>query len=200
MFNSKNHRGVGVRLLALAALFASAGCGQANDQEQATDADPVATETNAASSTITVVCPSTSQASWIQAINGTVDQISGQTVPLASFGPATTNLECLFNPQVNPQVLVHGRVFPVGTVSSQCGAKVTFTGSGRQIGGVPPFGGWQFRSQRVSATASYDASSGLCLIQMPVVGAASIMSLRSTLACTPNSTGYTCPANALPLP
>jgi hypothetical protein len=95
-------------------------------------------------STITISCPASTRASWIQAADGTVDLIVGQTKSFgAGIGGPTTTLECGYSPPVSPQILDHTVQFEPGTVSSACGAKATFSGTGQQIGGVPPFGGWR---------------------------------------------------------
>lgn len=200
MFNVRHRHAISVRLVGAVLLLGASGCGEAADSEIAAEGDSVQTEASAATSTITVSCPNLSKASWIQAANGTVDLIAGQTTSFgAGIGGPTTTLECDFVPSVSPRILDHTVQLEPGSVPSACGAKATFSGTGQQIGGVPPFGGWQFKSTRVTATTTYTESTGACRLQIPVVGPPTAMKIHVSQACTPITNGYRCPATASPI-
>lgn len=181
-FKIENQRSFRLAMLTAATLLvATAGCGGPDADSDDPASDPDHTE-GAATSTFIISCPNLSKASWIQAANGTVDLITGQTIAAgAAFGTPTTTLECSYTvAAANPQLLDHTVQFAPGTVPSACGAKATFSGSGQQVGGVPPFGGWQFKSSRVSAFTTYDMARGTCRLQMPVVSPSTTLKVKVT--------------------
>jgi hypothetical protein len=186
--------------LRAALLIFATGCGAANDLDEASDEGGFESKASAATGSINISCPGVSKASWIQAINGTVDLISGQTESFfPSFTDPTTTLTCRYPASVFPPILDHTVNFARGTVASACTAKVTFSGEGQQVGGVGPFGGWQFKSNRLTATATYNQATGACRLQMPLLrNPATSMSLKVSQACTPIRNGYRCPATVLP--
>jgi hypothetical protein len=74
---------------------------------------------------------------------------------------------------------------------------VTFSGDGHFSGGVPPFAPFTFKSPRITAFATYNQSTGLCRLQVPVVP--TTLTTKVSLACTPSSSaGFTCPQNVSP--
>jgi hypothetical protein len=128
-----------------------------------------------------------------------VDLLVGQTNS-HSFGGSFTTLTCFYNSTtVSPRILDHTIQFAPGTVASACGAKASFSGEGKQIGSVPPFGGWKFKSKRVAATATYDQANARCRLQLPVVQPPTAMELKVTKACTAITNGYRCTEGTMPL-
>jgi hypothetical protein len=193
-------RGRSVLRIVFAALtLLASGCADVTEQEMLDNEDLVRSETSEASSTMDIMCPTSSKATWIQAANGTVDTIAGQTKSEALFDDiTTTNLTCYFlNP--TPRDLDHTIQFEPGTVASACAAKAGFSGQGRQIGSVPPFGGWQFKSRRQAAKATYSQATGQCRLQLPVVNAGNAMTVKVTRPCKALGNGYRCPEGVLPI-
>src|SRR5215471_1260042 len=132
------------RLPSLLALTLVAGCAVGNDAVDSENADDQGELQQSATGSFRISCPRSTSATWIQALNGTVDLLVGQTsVPGFQIAGPTTTLQCFYGSSAVPQILDHTVQFPPGTVPSACGAKATFSGQGQQIGGgVPPFGGW----------------------------------------------------------
>jgi hypothetical protein len=148
-----------------------------------------------ASGTITLSCPLGLTATWAQAANGRTNNINGTTSQLTSPtppGPTTTDLTCALDPPA-----VNGKIEQVvqlepGSVASACGAFANFTGLAQQTGGVPPFGGFKFKSSHVFATPTYTESTGRC--QLDIKLAPTLVTLRLSAACKPiSSRSWSCP-------
>ena len=188
----------GFRLfVAIAGLvWGAAGCGEATEGE-ATEDDPTVEEVSAATSTLTLTCPTSLTANWIQAANGRTNTVNLRTVPFPPGKPASTKLGCAIE---NPGTikLVQDVKFAPRTVPSACAAKVTFTGQGIQKVGVNPFGGWPFKSERFPAVATYNESTGACHLEFRL--APTIVYLKTSQPCKDiSATSFSCPDTTLPI-
>ena len=132
MTTGRQHREFRLFVAIAGLLWGAAGCGQATEEGEATEDDPTVEEVSAASSTLTLTCPTSLTANWIQAANGRTNTVNLRTVVFPVFGsgtPASTRLGCAVE-QPGTTKLVQDVQFAPGTVPSACAAKVTFTGQG----------------------------------------------------------------------
>jgi hypothetical protein len=74
---------------------------------------------------------------------------------------------------------------------------VTIRGLGTQLAGVPPFGGWPFKTQRITANASIDRLRNICHLEVALKP--TDVAVKTTMPCRPNSTtNFSCPVNTAP--
>jgi hypothetical protein len=197
---------------AIALLLGGAvGCGQAPDgsaiEDPATDGsttDPSNDGEFLEASTFVLRCPKKLTATWAQAAFGTgTDTITGDTIPFPrgpGSPPPTTSPTCaLANP--GSLKLIRDVRQPSGQIPAACAAKVTITGQGDQLTGVPPFGGWNFRQKPLDAVATIQPTSDPavrnCHLEFRL--APTLVTTKTTLACTAlGETTFSCPDGTSP--
>ena len=140
-----------------------------------------------------VGCPTSLTATWIQAANGRTNTITGTSSRLSGpLPPPTTRLSCVLDNVTATSRITQVVQLQPGSVPSACGAKATFTGRAITIGGVPPFGGFIFKSDRITATPTYNEATGRC--QLDIFLRPTITSLQMSQNCTPAGVRtWTCP-------
>jgi hypothetical protein len=197
---------------AIALLLGGAvGCGQAPDgsaiDDPTTDdatADPSRDEVLLEAGTFVLRCPRKLTATWAQAAYGTGnDTITGDTVPFPrgpGSPPPTTSPTCAL---ANPGALKLFRNVrqPSSQIPAACAAKVTITGQGDQLTGLPPFGGWTFKQKSLDAIATIqptnDPAFRNCHLELSL--APTLVTTKTTQACTAaGETTFRCPEGTLP--
>jgi hypothetical protein len=154
----------------------------------------LASSSEAASGDVIVKCPEEVTVDWIQAANGKKNTIRTKMRAIVFRDQPNPNMICRFEPKSGPliQQLVS---FKPGSVVSACGAKATITGRGESSGGVPPYEGFVFKSKRIQAVATYDQSTGVCLLTLPVADFE--FKIKMTKGCRiRDDYSFTCPGNA----
>jgi hypothetical protein len=174
------------------------GCGTMDDVAAE---DDVGEDTQAAvTNRIFVQCPAgTMSAQWIQAANGRTSSLGSVTssIPAFQIAQPSTTLTCAIDSQFTNLVLRQTVFLQPGSVESACGAKATITGPGRVLTGIPPFGGFPFKSSRLTATPTYDPRSGQCQLEIPL-RPAPFLSVKVTQTCDPlTATVWSCPPGTL---
>lgn len=185
----------GPRSLAVAATFclltSTVGCGELADEDEAFGVSEEALAGQV------INCPTEVTVDWIQAANGRTNTVRGKTRAIIFRDQPNPNLICRFEPTALPIIQQLVSLKP-GSVQSACGAKATISGRGASSGGVPPFGGFVFKSRRIQAASAYDQSSGLCLLTLPSSFPTAQFSLKMTKGCRSQSDeGFVCPTDAL---
>jgi hypothetical protein len=166
------------------------GCGEETDD----DDEDIETTTGELKG-ITINCPTEVTADWIQAANGRKNVIRAQTRAVIWRDQPSPNLVCRFDNRLPPPIIQQVVSFKPGSVDSVCGAKATISGQATTSGGVPPFGGFVFKSKRIQAASAYDSNSGICILSLPA--APSGISIKMSKGCNSVSdTGYVCPQDA----
>jgi hypothetical protein len=197
---------------AIALLLGGAvGCGQAPDGSAVADPatgdptnDPSNGEEFLEAGTFVLRCPKKLTATWAQAAFGTgSDTITGDTLPFPrgpGTPPPTTSPTCaLANP--GNLKLVRDVRQPSAQIPAACGAKVTISGQGDQLTGVPPFAGWTFKQKALDAVATIqptnDPAVRNCHLEFRL--APTLVTTKTTLACNAaGETTFTCPNGASP--
>ena len=198
---------------AIALLLGSAvGCGQASDGPAINDpaADDSTTDPSndgdllEAGGSFILRCPKKLTATWAQAAFGTGnDTITGDTVPFPrgpGAPPPTTSPTCaLANP--GTLKLVRNIRQPSSQIEAACAAKVTITGQGDQLTGVPPFAGWNFRQKPLDAVATIQPTSDPafrnCHLEFRL--APTLVTVKTSQSCTAaGETTFTCPDGTSP--
>ena len=110
-----------------------------------------------------IFCPTSVTAHWIQAANGKTNVINkfSSRVTDATTSRLACSVDGLSSTDKIEQRVNVGRNAP-----QLCTAKVTFIGFGETRDGVPPFEAFEFKSNRLTATATYNNSTGDCLLQL----------------------------------
>jgi hypothetical protein len=154
----------------------------------------LASTSQGASGDVIITCPEEVTVDWIQAANGKQNKIATKMKNVIFRDQPNPKLICRFESGKEPLIQQLVALKP-GAVESACGAKATISGRGVSSGGVPPFGGFVFKSKRIQATATYNQTTGLCLLTLPVPDFT--FSIKMTKGCRNVSEyGYSCPGNA----
>jgi hypothetical protein len=146
-----------------------------------------------------VFCPFSHTAAWIQAANGrtnTVNRISSRLG--GAIGRPSSTLTCIIDDVPDGETIRQVVQLEPNSVPSACGAKATFSGLGTTRNGVPPFGGFIFKGQRLPATPTYTQSTGVCQLDIPLEPV--ITSVKVSQVCTPlNLNSWRCPDSTFPV-
>jgi hypothetical protein len=154
----------------------------------------LASTSEGASGDTVINCPEEVTVDWIQAANGKQNKIATKMRNFIYRDQPNPNLTCRFEPGKPPLIQQLVALKP-GSVESACGAKATISGRGVSSGGVPPFGGFVWKSKRIQAVATYNQTTGLCLLTLPVD--AFEFSIKMSKGCrSVGDYAFSCPGNA----
>jgi hypothetical protein len=143
-------------------------------------------------------CPEEVTVDWIQAANGKQNKIATKMRNLIYRDQPNPTLVCRFEPGKAPLIQQLVALKP-GSVESACGAKATISGRGVSTGSVPPFGGFVWKSKRIQAIATYNQTTGLCLLTLPIEEDFTFRIKMSQGCRSVGDYAFSCPGSASPV-
>jgi hypothetical protein len=142
-------------------------------------------------------CPEELTVDWVQAANGKQNKIATKMLNVIYREQPSPLLTCRFEPGKQPLIQQLVALKP-GSVESACGAKATISGRGVSTGSVPPFGGFVWKSKRIQAVATYNQTTGLCLLTLPVPEFG--FTIKMSQGCrSVGDRAFSCPGSAAPV-
>ncbi|MEO8180523.1 MAG: hypothetical protein ABI895_16940 [Deltaproteobacteria bacterium] len=144
---------------------------------------------------LTVQCPNNMTATWVGGAFGhTTTFTRSMNRYFVISSERTSELMCTRSTSSADFVQEIVQLSP-GAIPALCGGRATISGIAPTSGGVPPFGGFVFKSGRIDAVPTYNQSTGRCQLDLPVRGLVTSVSVSEK--CTPTSLStWDCPSSA----